>query len=182
MYSTGSPTELNFTPWNLLGRNPADHWRAAIGCIWPPLPGRHQHHEARQILRFRAQPVEHPRSHAGPAGDDRAGVHQRVRGIVIDLLGPHGAHDADIVGDAADVRKQLADLLAGFAELLEVVLRSEADQLRLPCSCAICWPLVNDSGMGLPFIFGELGLVVEGFQMRRAAGLIEEDDALGFGG
>ena len=33
MYRTGSPTELKRTPWNLLGRMPADHWRAAIGCI-----------------------------------------------------------------------------------------------------------------------------------------------------
>src|SRR5947209_8726315 len=38
MYNTGSPFELNFTPWNLLGRMPADHCRAAMGCIWPPLP------------------------------------------------------------------------------------------------------------------------------------------------
>ena len=38
MCSTASPKELNFTPWNLLGRMPLDHCRAAMGCIWPPLP------------------------------------------------------------------------------------------------------------------------------------------------
>ncbi len=38
MYDTGSPNELIFTPWNLLGRMPADHWRAAIGCMLPPRP------------------------------------------------------------------------------------------------------------------------------------------------
>src|SRR6516225_10193054 len=36
--STGSPIALNLTPWNLLGRNPEDHWREAMGCICPPLP------------------------------------------------------------------------------------------------------------------------------------------------
>src|SRR5436190_3300448 len=38
MYATASPTELNRTPWSLLGSTPADHCRAAIGCICPPLP------------------------------------------------------------------------------------------------------------------------------------------------
>ena len=38
MYETGSPNELIFTPWNLLGRIPADHCRAAIGCMLPPRP------------------------------------------------------------------------------------------------------------------------------------------------
>ena len=38
MYDTGSPNELIFTPWNLLGRMPAAHWRAAIGCMLPPRP------------------------------------------------------------------------------------------------------------------------------------------------
>ena len=77
--------------------------------------------------RSRADPrsprpaVKHPRTHAGAAGDDGPGVHEGVGRIVIDLLGPHGAHDADIVGHAADVRKQFADFLAGLAELLESV-------------------------------------------------------------
>src|SRR5260370_259482 len=38
MYSTALPMEFSFTPWNRLGNRPADHWRAAMGCIWPPLP------------------------------------------------------------------------------------------------------------------------------------------------
>ncbi len=35
---TASPVELSLTPWNLLGRIPADHCRAAIGWFCPPLP------------------------------------------------------------------------------------------------------------------------------------------------
>ena len=157
MYSTGSPLELSLTPWNRLGRKPADHCRAAIGCIWPPLPGREQHDEARQILRLGAQAVEHPRAHARPARDDRAGVHERVRRIVIDLLGPHRADDADVVGDAADVREELADLLAGLAELLEAVLRAEADQ-RLALQLRDLLALGERFRHGLPCISASFGL------------------------
>ena len=82
---------------------------------------------------------------------------------------------------AADVRKQLADLLPGFAEFLELYAAGRSRSARLPCSCAICWPLVNDSGMALPCISASFGLVVEGFQVRRSARLIQEDDALGLG-
>ena len=55
---------------------------------------RHEHDESRQALRLRAEPVEHPRTHARAALHDRAGVHEGVRRIVIDLLGVHRAHDA----------------------------------------------------------------------------------------
>jgi hypothetical protein len=46
-----------------------------------------------------------------------------VRGIVVDLLGPHRSHDAGVVDDAAHVREQLADQLARLAESLEAVRR-----------------------------------------------------------
>ena len=69
-----------------------------------PLPGgnrleavfasRGEHHESRQILRLRAQAIQKPRAHAGPALDLRPGVHERMRGIVVDLLGAHRSHDA----------------------------------------------------------------------------------------
>ena len=172
--------ELSFTPWNWLGRKPADHCRAAIGCICPPLPADISTTKPGRSSRLRAQAVEHPRPHAGAAGDDRAGVHERVRRVVIDLLGPHRADDADVVGDAADVREQLADLLAGLAELLEAVLRAEADQL-LALQLRDLLALGERLRHRLAVHLGELGLVVEGFEVRRAAGLVEEDDALGLG-
>ena len=141
----------------------------------------HQHHEAGQVIGVRAQAVEHPGAHAGASRDDGAGIHQGVGGVVIDLLGPHGADDADVVGDAADVGEQRADLLAGFAEFLERMLGAEADE-ALALQLGDLLPLGEGVRHGLAAQFGELGLVVEGFQVRRAAGLIEEDDALGLGG
>ena len=58
-----------------------------------------------RFVGFAAQAVRDPRAHARPAGDRRAGVHHRVGRIVIDLVGVHRADDADVVGDAADVRQ-----------------------------------------------------------------------------
>ena len=42
--------------------------------------------------------------------------------------------------------------------LLEGVLRRQAASASAPCSWAIGWPLVNDSGIGLPFISASFGL------------------------
>ena len=102
-----------------------------------PLPGgdrlrltafadRREHDEAGQVLCFATQPPQQPRSHRGPAGDDRAGVHEGVRRIVVDRLGHHRADNADFVCDRSDFGKQRADLLAGGAVALEGELRGEA--------------------------------------------------------
>ena len=83
-------------------------------------------------------------------------VHEGVGRVVVDLLGLHRADDADVVGDPGDVREQVGDFLARFAVLLELARRPAGLQ-RVFCSCASCWPLVNDSGNGLPcssFSFG----------------------------
>ena len=64
---------------------------------------------------------------------------------------------------------------------LKAVLRAEADQ-RLALQLRDLLSLGEGFRHGLAVHFGELGFVVEGFQVRRAAGLVEEDDALGLGG
>ena len=48
---------------------------------------------------------------------------------MIDLLGLHRAHDADVVCDAADVRQEIADRLLRLAKFAERGLRPEAQQL-----------------------------------------------------
>jgi hypothetical protein len=99
------------------------------GLHLPALAGGDQHDEAGQVFRFRAQSVEHPRTHAWPAGNNRSCVHDGVGGVVIDLLSPHRANDADVVGDAADMGKQFAKLQARLSEPLEAVLGAKAKQL-----------------------------------------------------
>ena len=91
----------------------------------------------------------------------------------------HRADDADVVGDAGDVREEVGDLLARLPVLAGSRTNGPRAFRTVFCSCASCWPLVNDSGKGWPWSSLELGLVVEGLEVRRAAGHAEVDDALG---
>ena len=62
-----------------------------------------EHDEARQVGRVVSQPISNPCPHARPAGDRRAGVHQHVGRIVIDLIGVHRAEDANFIGHRAEM-------------------------------------------------------------------------------
>ena len=86
---------------------------------------RGQYDEARQVVVFAPETVVDPRAHRGSAGDDRAGVHERVRRVVVDLLGLHRTNDRNLIRDFAEVRKDMGELLAGLPPALELVLRSE---------------------------------------------------------
>ena len=154
------------------------HCREAIGCgLRPPSlvsttkPGRFSHSAA--------QPVGDPRPHARPAGDRRARVHERVRRVVVDLIGVHRADDADVVGDRADVRQELGDLLPRLAVLRELGTAGRRHFSSCPCSWAIGCPCVNDSGIGWPCMLGQRRLVVERLQVRRPAGHVQVDHPLG---
>ena len=48
---------------------------------------------------------------------------------MVDRLGDHRADDADVVGDAAEMRKENGHFLAGLAELAKAVLRRQASEL-----------------------------------------------------
>ena len=139
---------------------------------------RHEHHEAGKVVGFRTQPVEHPRSKARTTRDDRSAVHERVRRIVIDLFGPHRTDDARLVDDAANVREELADHLSRSTERLEPVSRAHAREL-LSLELRDLLTLRQRFGHRSAAHLGELRLVVERLEMRRSAGLIQEDDALG---
>ena len=79
------------------------------------LVGRDEHDERREVIVHPAEAVISPRAHTRAAGQLAAGLEEGDRRVVVDRLGVHGAHDADLVGDAADVRKEFADLGAGLA-------------------------------------------------------------------
>ena len=76
--------------------------------------------------------------------------------------------------------KEVADLQPVLAVLLEPVLRTETDQ-RLALQLRDL--LAFGEALRHPFAvqLGELRLIVEGLQVRWAAGLVEKDDALGLG-
>ena len=92
-YSTGSLPPRNCTPWYCEGRKPLPQSRAYSG--WSPFArARQQHDERRQVVVLAAQPVAEPRADRGAAGDLRAGLEERDRGVVVDRLGVHRPHDA----------------------------------------------------------------------------------------
>ena len=177
----GVATGLEFHALVAAGQEAAVPLPRGDGLHLAPLAGRGEHDEPRQVLILAPQAVDQPRAHRRPAGNRRAGVHEGVGRIVVDGLGLHRADDAEIVGDRADVREQLqisCPLLPNFWKA-----NCGAKQVSLaPWSWAMGWPLVNDSGMGWPWSCGQLGLVVEGFQVRRPAGLVQPDHPLGLGG
>ena len=69
------------------------------------LARRDQHDERRQVFVVAAQAVVHPRAHAGPPGDLRAGLEERDRRVVVDRVGEHRADDAEVVDDFGGVRQ-----------------------------------------------------------------------------
>src|SRR5439155_16437404 len=99
-----------------------DRLRAA-----PSLGG--EDNEPGQVGTVTADAVGYPRAHAWPAGDRRAGVHDGVGRVVVDLVGVHRLDDADLIRDGTDVRKQRRDFLAGPAEPLEFEQRPHAEEL-----------------------------------------------------
>jgi hypothetical protein len=100
-----------------------------------------------------------------------------VRRVVVDLLGLHRAHDADVVGDRADLREERRDLLARAAEPRERMLGAEALEL-LVLELGDGLALGERLGHGLAVHLRELRLVVEQLEVRGAACLVDVDDAL----
>ena len=78
-----------------------------------------QHHERRQAGRFRSQTVGHPRTHAGEPDVDLARLHFVGRLHVIVRASVDRSDDGQLIDVPADVRKNLRDLDAALAVLLE---------------------------------------------------------------
>jgi hypothetical protein len=103
-----------------------------------------------------------------------------VRRVVVDGLAGHRADEADLVRDVRDPRKQLADLDAERAHLLELRLRPEAEQF-LALELRQLLALGHALRHGLAVHLGQLGFPVERFQVRGPAGHRQPDHALRLG-
>ena len=75
---------------------------------------RPQRNKPRHILIFRAQTVKHPRTHAWPH-QPRTRVHHHRRHFMRRNVRVHRAHHAQVVHHFAQLRKNFADLNAGFS-------------------------------------------------------------------
>ena len=103
-----------------------------------------------------------------------------MRRIVIDLFAPHRTHDANVIGDATDLREELVDFLSRFAKAFEVELRAETHQL-LVLQLRDLLPFGEGFRHRFAVHLRQVRFVIKGFQMRRASGLIQKDHPFGFG-
>ena len=74
-----------------------------------------EHDVAGQIGSLAAETVEGPRAEARAAELLRAGVHQNLRGRVVDGVGLHRAHEAKVIDDFRGVRQEFAELDTALA-------------------------------------------------------------------
>ena len=132
-------------------------------------PKRGQHHETGQILRLGTQSIGHPRTHAWATRNLRARVHEHVGRIMINGLARHGTHPANLIGHRAQLGEEFTQFDTHFSEALEGQLRSVANQL-LPLELGDLLTLSERLGHRLAVHLGQLGLGIEGFQMRRTTG------------
>lgn len=134
--------------------------------------------EAGEVLGFGTEPVGHPRAHRGAAGDLGTGVHEHVGGIVIDGLGGHRANEAEVIDDGADVGEEGGDFGSVPAELGE----GKHGALTVQFLALELGELLTAGEAfrhGRSIQCGELGFRIEGFELGRASGHGEPDDAFG---
>ena len=90
-----------------------------------------QHEVVGEIAILAAEAVAGPGAEARPAGNLVAGQELRHGRGMVDLVGVHRLHDAQVVRHGLEVRQPLADALAALAAALE--LRGGGlDELLLP--------------------------------------------------
>ena len=152
------------------------------GLVARALHAREEHEVVGEVLVVAAKAVARPCADAGASGNLVAGQELRHGRRMVDLVGVHRLDEAQVVRDLPKVRQPFADGRAGLAAALEAG-RAGLDQLALvrghggqALSAA---DGLGEFGAGQ---VGQAGLVVEELDLRGAAGLRQEDDALCLGG
>ena len=125
--------------------------------------GRGDGEIAGQVLVLRAKAVECPRAERGAHEARAAGVKLHEGLGVVRNVRVHAAQEAHFIGVLGDLREGFRNPQAALAALLE--LRDGRHELALVTRLAS--------------VGNQLGLVVEGVEVRRPALHGEEDDALG---
>jgi hypothetical protein len=136
---------------------------------------RLEHDEARQILVLRAQSISDPRSDRRTAEPGVAGLHRELRGRVIELIGSHRAHEAQLVDVFGDVWNAIRHPRPALPHLLEWILRSQ--HLGYAADEREVLSLEERLRAILAVLFRELGLVVEHLEVAGSAGHVNVDHA-----
>ena len=143
---------------------------------------RDQHDEGRQVLVHAAKSVGSPGAHRRTTRDLIARAEERDGRVVVDGLRVHRTDHAEIVGDPTGVTHQVAVFDAALSILLEIRERARQRQRGLVTAHAgQTLALTHRVRQRLRVFFAEQRLGIEGFEMRRSAGLEEVDDAFGLG-
>ena len=99
-----------------------------------------------------------------------------MRGVMVDLFGPHRADDAEVVRVCADVGEEVTDFDASLAVFL-IVDEGAAGLKYRPLQLRELLSLGEGFGEGLAVELLECWLPVEGLEVRGAARHTEIDDA-----
>ena len=139
-----------------------------------------QHHVGRQVGRPRSEAVARPGPQGGSSRLLVAGLKKRDGRVVVDRLGVHRIDDADVVGDLAVVRQQVADPLPGFSVLFkghERLGRGKALLTRGHAREPLA--LSNRIGQVLTVELFERRFVIKRVDLAGSTGLTQVDDPLG---
>ena len=140
-----------------------------------------EHDEGRKVVVEAAEAVVGPGAHAGATGELAAALEKGDGGVVVDRLGVQRTDDANLVGDAARVREEIADDGAAFAAGFEGPLAGLDGEAGLRSDHAGD-ALAAADRVGEVFVeaLAEDGFLVEEIEVGGAAGLEETDDAFRF--
>ena len=147
----GVALRLELDALELAGQKPARPLPRRDRLVRPSCPARSARRSPADSRVSAPEAVEQPRAHARPALDDRAGVHERVRRVVVDLLGVHRADRCRCRRRAAAVCGKRFEISWPDWPCFLNSANGPRASARVFCSCASCWPLVNDSGNGWPW-------------------------------
>ncbi len=131
--------------------------------------------KGRQVLVFRSQAVNQPRTEARPNQPPVAAVHQQQRRLVIGNVGVHRTNHGDFVDHLSDAGKQLADFDPALAAFVELEGRGHR-RSRLPLRGQI------GGRQRLAGVLRQRGFWIERVDVRRAAVHEQVDDVLRLGG
>ena len=137
---------------------------------------RTHHHEPRQVLVLGAQPIDQPGTHAGPREGLFTGAHLEGGAGVVDVVGDHGADDAEVVDAGGRPRQQFAHLDPRSPMAGEAPRRTQQVTGLGPLQARFL------EGQRLAVVDGQARLRIEEIDVARPPGHVQEEDSAGLRG
>ena len=103
-------------------------------------------------------------------------MQEHLRRGVVDLVGVQSLEQRDVVGDRRQVRQQLGDLLAAFAVLLKLILRSGQRHFAADEREPLAFQQLRRASLAV--VLDQFRLVIEQIELRRSADHVQVDHVL----